>query len=527
LRALAVTEPTDDARLARTLTAVDALTRAGRTAEASQLTRVTITEMNAPRAQQAALRLNEAWISYATGRPEVAISEAEAVRGRAGLDEVLYAQADLVQLSAVLSLGDVDKTRQAAGAVMAHRSDDAALAGALAAWAFIAWDEGRVADALGFVRAGIERAENQSSAPRRVHPRLALAAMLTALGEWDEAELAIDEAAEEIASTHDSLWAAGPLAARARLRLAQGRLDEADADAARALDQCAASGTQLFASGARVTRADVALLRGDVRAVPRLLRSNERGLHPRAGFGCATRGWTDARLRAACDGAVAAVQELDSVVTNSPSGRRLLLEPGASAWFVRTALAAGDRSRAEVVVLGAELLAVDNPSCGVLATAALHARALLDQDAEALSEVALAHVHPLSRADAAADAGSAFADSGDRSVACEQLDVAMTAYVEIGMDREAARVRALLRELGVRRRHWRQEDRPVEGWKSLTETERRIAEAVSDGLTNRQVGVRLFLSRHTVDFHLRHVFCKLGITSRSELTLVAIEQLAV
>jgi len=90
-----------------------------------------------------------------------------------------------------------------------------------------------------------------------------------------------------------------------------------------------------------------------------------------------------------------------------------------------------------------------------------------------------------------------------------------------------ARVRALLRRLGVRRRHWQQVDRPLEGWESLTEAERRVAEAVSEGLTNRQVGARLFLSRHTVDFHLRHVFCKLNIGSRSELTLIAIEQLAV
>jgi DNA-binding CsgD family transcriptional regulator len=218
---------------------------------------------------------------------------------------------------------------------------------------------------------------------------------------------------------------------------------------------------------------------------------------------------------------------VDSVAADSAAGRRLLLEPGAAAWFVRTALAADDGSRAVAVVVNAELLAAGNRSCAALAAAARHARALLERDADALSQVALGHVHPLSRADAAADAGTLYADAGAPNAACEQLQVAMTAYVEMGMVREAARVRALLRGLGVRRRHWQQVDRPVEGWESLTEAERRVAEAVSEGLTNRQVGARLFLSRHTVDFHLRHVFCKLNIGSRAELTLIAIQQLAV
>ena len=40
---------------------------------------------------------------------------------------------------------------------------------------------------------------------------------------------------------------------------------------------------------------------------------------------------------------------------------------------------------------------------------------------------------------------------------------------------------------------------------------------VSDGLTNREVAVRLFVSTNTVETHLRHVFQKLGVRSRTEL----------
>lgn len=44
-----------------------------------------------------------------------------------------------------------------------------------------------------------------------------------------------------------------------------------------------------------------------------------------------------------------------------------------------------------------------------------------------------------------------------------------------------------------------------------------VAELVAEGLTNREVAEQLFVSPHTVNSHLRHVFAKLGINSRLEL----------
>jgi DNA-binding CsgD family transcriptional regulator len=62
---------------------------------------------------------------------------------------------------------------------------------------------------------------------------------------------------------------------------------------------------------------------------------------------------------------------------------------------------------------------------------------------------------------------------------------------------------------------------PVPGWADLTDTQRMVAELVIDGLTNRVAGARLFLSRHTVDFHLRQIYRKLGVRSRVELARLA------
>jgi DNA-binding CsgD family transcriptional regulator len=66
--------------------------------------------------------------------------------------------------------------------------------------------------------------------------------------------------------------------------------------------------------------------------------------------------------------------------------------------------------------------------------------------------------------------------------------------------------------------------RSTVGWASLTEAELQITALVAHGLTNRQVARRLFISRHTVDYHLRAIFRKLGINSRSHVTRLAVER---
>ena len=51
----------------------------------------------------------------------------------------------------------------------------------------------------------------------------------------------------------------------------------------------------------------------------------------------------------------------------------------------------------------------------------------------------------------------------------------------------------------------------------MTTSELTVARLVAEGLTNREVAERLFVSPHTVNSHLRHVFTKLRINSRVEL----------
>jgi DNA-binding CsgD family transcriptional regulator len=104
-----------------------------------------------------------------------------------------------------------------------------------------------------------------------------------------------------------------------------------------------------------------------------------------------------------------------------------------------------------------------------------------------------------------------------------RLDEALHGYQRIGALRDAARIHTRLRALGIRRPHWSRAERPLSGWASLTDTERSVAELAAQGLTNPQVADQMFISPHTVKFHLRQVFRKLAIGSRVELARLAVE----
>jgi DNA-binding NarL/FixJ family response regulator len=80
------------------------------------------------------------------------------------------------------------------------------------------------------------------------------------------------------------------------------------------------------------------------------------------------------------------------------------------------------------------------------------------------------------------------------------------------MEAFAERARTELQATGEHVRSRRPETRD-----ELTAQQRQIAELARDGLSNSEIGARLFLSPRTVEWHLRHVFGKLGIRSRREL----------
>ena len=100
-----------------------------------------------------------------------------------------------------------------------------------------------------------------------------------------------------------------------------------------------------------------------------------------------------------------------------------------------------------------------------------------------------------------------------RTDAREQLRTACQLLDAIGMEAFAERAWRELRATGAAARR-----RPVTVQVELTAQEAQIARLAADGLSNPDIGTRLFLSPRTVQYHLGKVFTKLGITSRGQLS---------
>jgi DNA-binding CsgD family transcriptional regulator len=108
---------------------------------------------------------------------------------------------------------------------------------------------------------------------------------------------------------------------------------------------------------------------------------------------------------------------------------------------------------------------------------------------------------------------------GERGLARDQTTIALNSLTELGIGAFAKRAQ---RELSATtgRRTRRAVDAPSP---QLTSQELQIARLVKQGLTNREIGGRFFLSARTVEWHLRNIFGKVGVSSRRQLRDLSLE----
>ncbi|AOR34254.1 hypothetical protein BFF78_27220 [Streptomyces fodineus] len=210
------------------------------------------------------------------------------------------------------------------------------------------------------------------------------------------------------------------------------------------------------------------------------------------------------------------------LLTSESSTRSLFTdEPAATPWLVRLLIAEARHDLAEYSVRLAEGLAAENPGVHAIGAAALHGAGLLEQNIGKLRQAADSHTDPWARASAFEDIGVLLAEEGGEGCpeAVENLELAMRSYAEMGSLRDSSRVRSRLRRINAnpqaQARFW-----PSSRIPGLTDTEYAVAKLVSNGLTNGQAADQMFLSRHTVAFHLRKVFQKTGVKSRLELAVM-------
>jgi DNA-binding CsgD family transcriptional regulator len=194
---------------------------------------------------------------------------------------------------------------------------------------------------------------------------------------------------------------------------------------------------------------------------------------------------------------------------------------GVSVWalpeLVEAAARAGD---AELARDALKRLVETTHPCGTDAPLGLEARcrALLsdgaaanDQYREAIDRLGRTTLYPeLARAHLLY--GEWLRREGRRVDAREQLRTAYEMFVAIGMEAFAERTRRELAATGEKVRKRSPETRD-----ELTPQEEQIARLAREGFSNPEIGAQLFISARTVEWHLRKVFTKLGITSRRQL----------
>jgi DNA-binding CsgD family transcriptional regulator len=213
------------------------------------------------------------------------------------------------------------------------------------------------------------------------------------------------------------------------------------------------------------------------------------------------------------DDALAAAQELGQAPPSWTSlGSYLTLHE-----LVEAACRTGQRTVAAEALHRLE--ATTGPSGTPWATGIeVRSRALLstDRDAEALYLEAIDHLDGSPVRPEAARAHLLFGEwlrrQNRRVEARRHLRVAYEALSSIGMEAFAERARRELQATGETARK-----RRVDTSAELTPQEAQVANLARAGLSNREIGSRLFISAHTVQYHLSKVFAKLGITSRSQL----------
>jgi DNA-binding CsgD family transcriptional regulator len=125
---------------------------------------------------------------------------------------------------------------------------------------------------------------------------------------------------------------------------------------------------------------------------------------------------------------------------------------------------------------------------------------------------------PLELAHTYEDAAATLLHAGSPERAGELLSAALSIAEQLQARATADRVVGAMRELNPANPAPRVRPvRAASGWDSLTKTEHEVVRRVAEGHTNREVAELLFISRYTVETHLKRIFTKVGVRSRTEL----------
>lgn len=504
-------------RTRRALAAAAANVEAGAFDSADQL--LTLVEQSATDAEQPHIDLLRAQMAYVTGRGrDAAALLLRAAQGLESLDGDRSRDTYLEAMSAAVQAGrfadncgvrEVARVVRQSSVQSSGRSTDRILDGFA-----LLYDEGHAA-AWPTLQAGVLAARRDRSTQERLH--LLWMAHVAAIVNWD------DESWDELSASHlktareSGALSEMPLAlsARAVILLFTGDLtavttlvDEFDAVAGATGDAYTPVGALLLAA-----------FRGDRAEVDRLARVAAADV-ARRGDG----------------GGLTSYEQAQAIANNGAGDYRAALEVakrnadnsadyGGTAWVLAELVEAAARcgeteiaSQAHRRLRDYTSVAMSDWGFGIEA----RTRALVTEG-ESAGVAFEEAIERLGRTRMRTELARAHLLYGEwlrrrrrRVEARMQLRLAHTMLDEMGMQAFAERARRELQATGETP-HKRAS---APGTGQLTPQETQIARMASEGLSNIDIGARLFISARTVQYHLRKVFAKLGITSRTQLHLV-------
>jgi DNA-binding CsgD family transcriptional regulator len=298
-----------------------------------------------------------------------------------------------------------------------------------------------------------------------------------------------------------------------------GRWDEALAELEAGMAIIEETGSRNFVLQYEAVIATIAIHRGDLSAAETFLQAGIRDFEAgRAQFGADWLFAAQAEWLTAKGQHDAALKIARATWTSTSYLRYTFGYRDRGITLVRLAVATGREELARTVTGELEEGARRTPANSA-AAAALLCRSLVERDpAPALDAVARYRQTQLRPALAACceQTAALLAPLGRRDEAIALLNDAAAIHSDTDATADAARVDAALRQLGARRPSHRK-SRPTSGWESLTPMETDVSQLAAAGLTNPEIGARLYISRRTVETHLSHVFTKLRLTGRTHL----------
>ena len=382
---------------------------------------------------------------------------------------------------------------------------------------------GNLARAVGLASMAVETVQRARSAtPEQVNVHNLAGMILVDVDRMEEAHTVL-HAGRRMAEDHGFVWGQAQCHVLLAERLLHaGEWDDAIAEAETTADLCEAFGTWHAFGMAKSILALLAQRRNDLQdaqdhlaiADARLAAAPTQHRRPWipwvTGLVLEAKGDRHGALRSVVEAWTGSEGVIADAATFGPD-------------LVRLALDLGERRLAAEVTAnleaGAETAAVPR-----IDGTALQCRGVLDDRVDSLeASVATtrAGARPYDLARALEAAAALLGRGGTTAKAIAHLRESVEIFEGLGATRDAARADASLRALGAPRGRRSRRGRPKTGWESLTPTESSVVQLVAEGLRNRDVANRLFMSRRTVETHLTHIFGKLGITSRTELVAIS------